>query len=76
MSDDTTSVVFKIGSWVSVALGPILSEAIPMASDLKQWAFWISGIASLATLAWLSFQLTHAPKKYSSATLQFAAQRP
>jgi hypothetical protein len=59
MSDgETTATALKIGSIVSIALGPVLSRAVPMATDLRPWAFWFSGVVSAATLAWLWIRLS------------------
>lgn len=36
-------------AFLSVALGPFASDKVPaLAPDLRPWAFWLSGIASLA----------------------------
>lgn len=58
MSGNGASATLKIGSYLSIALGPVLSKAIPMASDLRQWAFWFSAVVSGAALAWLSVRLS------------------
>src|SRR5207247_7303272 len=62
MSDEE-SATLKIGSWISIALGPLLSRTIPMAADLRQWAFWFSGVVSLAAILWLSVRLSDAMSK-------------
>jgi len=60
---DATSTTLKVGSWASIALGPALSGKIPMASDLRPWAFWFSGVVSAAALLWLSVRLSDARAK-------------
>ena len=58
MSGSGASATLRIGSYLSIALGPVLSKAIPMASDLREWAFWFSAVVSAVTLAWLSLRLS------------------
>ena len=64
MSGNGTSATLKIGGYVSIVLGPVLSNTIPMASDLRQWAFWFSAVVSLVALAWLSVRLSDSTAKY------------
>jgi hypothetical protein len=63
MSANGVSATLKIGSYVSIGLGPVLSRAVPMASDLRPWAFWFSGVVSAVTLVWLSVRLSDATAK-------------
>jgi hypothetical protein len=58
MSDDGVSPSIKVGSWISIALGPVLSQHIPMASDLRPWAFGFSAIVSVATRVWFLVRLS------------------
>ena len=37
-----------------------------MASDLRPWAFWLSGVVSTVTLVWLSIRLHYAPEKHGA----------
>jgi hypothetical protein len=63
MNDNKVSATLKISSYVSIGLGPVLSRAVPMASDLRPWAFWFSGVVSVVALVWLSVRLSEATAK-------------
>jgi hypothetical protein len=61
--NSVASTTLKLGSYVSIALGPLLSTTIPMAPDVRKWAFWFSAVVSAATLAWMSIRLSDATAK-------------
>ena len=63
--------MLKVGSFVSIALGPLLSQAVPMASDLRNWAFWFSAIVAAATFLWLSVRFMDETRR-STAFRDFA----
>lgn len=63
MSDNGVATTLKIGSYVSIGLGPVLSKAVPMAPDIRPWALWFSVFVSAVTLIWLSVRLSDATAK-------------
>lgn len=62
MKFDATGVV-KVGSWLSIALGPALSAYVPMASDLRALAAGFAGLVSLATTVWLTARFVDAVRR-------------
>jgi hypothetical protein len=67
MSEETGATTLRVGGWLSIGLGPVLSKSVPMASDLRPWAFWLSGIVSLVTASWLAFWFAKNPTKAGRA---------